>query len=95
MKLLAAEVWVNSICLAIALVPDEFVNPASGNPIIRKLQPHFPGRPIMLVSVVANGFRAHASFQTGELLALLQLESIGFKEVDTSMRVAAPQPMPF
>jgi hypothetical protein len=50
----------------------------------------------MLVSIEPNGFRAYAPFQTGELLALLQLETLAFQEIDISL--PAPErdaPLPF
>ena len=48
------------------------------------------------VSIELNGFRAYAPFQTGELLALLQLETLAFQEIDISLPAPeSDEPLPF
>lgn len=68
--------------LLVALVDSDFTRPAAGDALMARIQPHFPTMPIMLVSIEASGFRAHAAFQTGALLALLQLEQLTFSSLD-------------
>ncbi len=68
--------------LLVALVESAFTLPAAGDALMKRIQPHLPTMPIMLVSIEANGFRAHAAFRTGEILALLQLEQLAFTELD-------------
>jgi hypothetical protein len=50
----------------------------------------------MLVSIERNGFRAWAPFQTGKLLALLQLETLALREIDLSLPPPdKDEPLPF
>jgi hypothetical protein len=82
--------------IVVALVEPRFTVQGAAEPVIRKVAEHFPAKPVMLVSVQPNGFRAYASFQTGELLALLQLETLHLQEIDISL--PAPEsdaPLPF
>jgi len=82
--------------IVVALVESRFTVKGAAEPVLKKVAEHFPAQPIMLVSLETNGFRAYAPFQTGELLALLQLETLGFQEIDISL--PAPErdaPLPF
>jgi hypothetical protein len=82
--------------IVVALVESGFTVPGAAQPVLKKVAQHFPAQPIMLVSIEPNGFRAYAPFQTGELLALLQLETLAFQEIDISL--PAPErdaPLPF
>jgi hypothetical protein len=82
--------------IVVAIVESRFTVRGAAEPVLKKIAEHFPAQPIMLVSLEPNGFRAYAPFQTGELLALLQLETLGFQEIDIS--VPAPEsdaPLPF
>jgi hypothetical protein len=82
--------------IVVAIVDSTFTVAGAGDAVIRKVAEHFPALPIMLVSIQPNGFRAYAPFQTGELLALLQLERLDLREIDISL--PAPEtdaPLPF
>jgi hypothetical protein len=82
--------------IVVALVDSRFTVRGAAEPVLKKVAQHFPAQPIMLVSIEPNGFRAYAPFQTGELLALLQLETLEFQEIDISL--PAPErdaPLPF
>ena len=82
--------------IVVAVVESAFTLPGAAQPVLKKVAEHFPAQPVMLVSIEPNGFRAHAPFQTGELLALLQLETLEFQEIDISL--PAPErdaPLPF
>jgi hypothetical protein len=81
--------------IIVALVPIGQTAPDEGDAILTRLQPCFPTHPIMLVSVEKNGFRSFAAFQTGRLLALLQLEYLHLTEIDTNTHVLAPPALPF
>jgi hypothetical protein len=78
--------------LLVTLVDFEFIG-NSGDKIIARLIPYFPTMPAMLICIQENGFVAHAHFQTPRLLALLQLETLRFDEIDIS--VPPPQDLPF
>jgi hypothetical protein len=80
--------------IVVVLAPSSSTGLASGNALIARVQPHFPTSPIMLVSIEENGFRAHATFQTARLLALLQLELLSFAPVDLD-EATQDQPLPF
>ena len=82
--------------IVVAIVDSAFTVRGAGETVIKKVAEHFPALPIMLVSIEPNGFRAYAPFQTGELLALLQLERLDLREIDISL--PAPEsdvPLPF
>jgi hypothetical protein len=82
--------------IVVALVESGFTVRGAAEPLLKKVAEHFPAQPVMLVSIEPNGFRAYAPFQTGELLALLQLETLAFEEIDISL--PAPErdaPLPF
>lgn len=67
-----------------------------GCQLLKRLQPHFPVHPIMLVSVQENGYRAYAPFETHRLLALIQLEQLTLLEVDLSLPpVREEEELPF
>jgi hypothetical protein len=72
--------------IAVALVDSSYTASAEmGDPLIERIQRHFPTRPVMLVSIDENGYGAHAQFQTSTLLALIQLEVLNFSEVDLGL----------
>lgn len=91
----AACISVGGSKLAIALVDSADTLPERGPPMLARLQPHFPALPIMLVSIEDNGFRAFATFQTSELLALVQLEHVNFVEIDPDGVPAQAEALPF
>lgn len=95
MKVLCATTRVSNIRLAVCLVPPELCNESYGKPLIKRLQGVYRDLPIMLVTVVSNGFRSFATFQTAELLALLQLEKLRFVEVDLSRQPLNDEDPPF
>lgn len=78
--------------IALALVPSCFTKPEQGAPLIRRIQRHLPTRPIMLVSVEDNGYRAYAPFQTHVLLMHAQLQYLDFFEVDLNAEPPSPPP---
>ena len=71
--------------IVVAIVDSRLTVKGAAEPVLRKVAAHFPFQPVMLVSVEPNGFRAYAPFQTGELLALLQLETLELRELDLSL----------
>lgn len=82
--------------IVVAIVDSRYTVQGTAEPVLKKVAQHFPALPVMLVSLEPNGFRAYAPFQTGELLALLQLETLRFQEIDISL--PAPDkdgPLPF
>jgi hypothetical protein len=82
--------------IVVALVDSHFTVSGAGDQLLDRLAKHFPRDPIMLVSVEQNGFRAYATFQTGVLLALLQLELLSLEELDLDQPpIEAEAPLPF
>ncbi len=81
--------------IVVAIVDSRLTVQGAAEPVLKKIAERFPARPVMLVSVEPNGFRAYAPFQTGELLALLQLETLEFEEIDISVPVPDDAPLPF
>ncbi len=79
---------MNGAELLVALVDSSSICPSVGDSLLKRIQPHYPTLPIMLVSIEDNGFKAYAAFQTGEILALLQLEELAFRDLDVD------QPLP-
>lgn len=96
MKIPVAQFSPYGPSIAIALVASQYTNAEHGPAVLKRLSPHFPTQGIMLVSVEDNGFKAFATFQTGVLLALIQLEYLQFSEVDLHKPPALPeQDLPF
>jgi hypothetical protein len=96
MKVQVTQFAPHGSIIGVALVPSRYTLAGEAEPMLKAVAAHFPGRPVMLVSVEPNGFRAYAPFQTGQLLALLQLETLALREIDLS--VPAPrqdEPLPF
>jgi hypothetical protein len=82
--------------IVVAIVDSGMTVKGAAEPVLKKVAEHFPFQPVMLVSVEPNGFRAFAPFQTGELLALLQLETLAFQEIDISLPAPGKDgPLPF
>ncbi|MFC5480452.1 hypothetical protein [Massilia suwonensis] len=82
--------------IAVAIVDTAYTVKGAAEPVLKKVAEYFPALPVMLVSIEANGFRAYAPFQTGELLALLQLEQLHFQEIDISLPAPGKDdPLPF
>jgi len=82
--------------IIVAIVESRWTLKGAAEPVLKKVAAHFPSRPVMLVSIEPNGFRAYAHFQTAQLLVLLQLEELAFEEIDISL--PAPEndaPLPF
>jgi hypothetical protein len=82
--------------IVVAIVDSRFTLQGAAEPVLKKVAEHFPAQPIMLVSLEPNGFRAYAPFQTGELLALLQLETLQLQEIDITLSPPeSDAPLPF
>ena len=82
--------------IVVAIVESGLAIKGTAEPVLKKVAEHFPALPIMLVSIEPNGFRAYAPFQTAELLALLQLETLEFQEIDISLPAPeSDEPLPF
>ena len=82
--------------IVVAIVETGLAIKGTAEPVLKKVAEHFPALPVMLVSIEPNGFRAYAPFQTAELLALLQLETLEFQEIDISLPVPEnDEPLPF
>lgn len=96
MKVQVATFAPHGSPILVAIVDSAFTVQGAAEPILKKIAGYFPTQPIMLVSIEPNGFRAYAPFQTGQLLALLQLETLTFSEIDLAL--PAPEhgePLPF
>ena len=82
--------------IVVAIVDSTLTVKGAPEPVLESVAELFPFQPVMLVSVEPNGFRAYAPFQTGELLALLQLETLEFQEIDISLPGPGKDgPLPF
>ena len=71
--------------VVVAIVEPRYTVTGAAEPVWKRVSAHFPARPVMLVSIEPNGFRAWAPFQTAQLLALLQLETLALRELDLSL----------
>lgn len=74
--------------VVVALVDSLLTVAGAGDDLISRIEPHFRGRPIMLVSLEENGYRAYAHFQTHMILMELQRRQLVFVDIDLD------QPMP-
>ena len=85
MKIHVTEFAPHGSPIVVAIVDSPYTLDGAAEAVWRQVAAWFPTRPVMLVSVEPNGFRAYAPFQTGELLALLQLETLTLQEIDVSL----------
>lgn len=88
MKILITKINQYGSDVVVALVDSAFSQEGAGDTLMQRIAPHYPGRPVMLVSLEENGYRAHAHFQTHMILMALQREQLRFEEVDLD------QPLP-
>ncbi|MFC5509691.1 hypothetical protein ACFPOU_00955 [Massilia jejuensis] len=95
MKIQVTQFAPHGAPIVVAIVESGLTVEGAAEPVLQKVAQHFPARPVMLVSVEPNGFRAFAPFQTGELLALLQLETLEFQEIDIALPAVNDLPLPF
>ncbi|MFC4932530.1 hypothetical protein [Massilia sp. GCM10023247] len=96
MKVQVTEFAPHGSTIVVAIVESRYTLDGTGEAVLRQVEAHFPTRPVMLVSLEPNGFRAYAPFQTGQLLALLQLESLALREIDLALPPPAKdEPLPF
>lgn len=96
MKVLAAEIDPYGAPLIVAIVASEYTEVGLGDDLLKRLQPYFPARPIMLVSIEHSGYRAYAPFETHRILALIQLEQLIAQEIDLSIPPPEEEePLPF
>jgi len=95
MKVQVMEFAPHGSPIVVAIVESRLTLKGAAEPVLKKVAEHFPFRPVMLVSIEPNGFRAYAPFQTGELLALLQLEELDLEEIDISLPAPNDAPLPF
>lgn len=85
MKIQITEFAPHGSTVVVAIVDPRYTVSGAAEPVWKKVSAHFPARPVMLVSIEPNGFRAWAPFQTGQLLALLQLETLALREIDLEL----------
>ena len=95
MKVQVMEFAPHGSPIVVAIVESRLTVKGAAEPVLKKVAEHFPFRPVMLVSIEPNGFRAYAPYQTGELLALLQLEELDLEEIDISLPAPNDAPLPF
>jgi hypothetical protein len=85
MRVQVTEFAPHGAAVVVAIVDPRYTLEGAAGPVWKQVSAHFPDRPVMLVSIETNGFRAWAPFQTGQLLALLQLEKLALREIDLSL----------
>lgn len=96
MRVQVSEFAPHGSTVVVAIVEPRHTVTGIAEPVWKQVSAHFPALPVMLVSVEPNGFRAWAPFQTAQLLALLQLETLALRELDLTVPpVREDQPLPF
>ena len=85
MKVHVTEFAPHGSPIVVAIVDSAYTLDGAAEAVWKQVAAWFPTQPVMLVSVEPNGFRAYAPFQTGQLLALLQLETLTLREIDLSV----------
>ena len=96
MKVDVAITVLKGVRVAVAFPPPAWVAPGMGDALLARLQPHFPGLPVLLASVQPHGVRAHAAFQAQALVEGSDLGALPRVAVDLDRPPAAPdEPPPF
>lgn len=95
MKIQVADFENYGSLIAVALVDSEYTAKGAGDSMIARVQPYFPTKPVMLLSIEQNGFRGYSHFESHRILALMQLELLAFSEVDLSIPPADDSELPF
>ena len=95
MRIDTAVVTILGMHIALVFPHPSYVHPGVGDLLIKRLEPYFPTTPIMLVTLEYGDERAYATFQTGPLLAALDIDQIFLKEIDLDIAPVEEAELPF
>jgi hypothetical protein len=94
---LTLDTAIVSICeyrVVLAFPDSTLVCPGAGDALIERIMPHFPGRPIMLVTF-DDGERAYAPFNFAPIFKALNLDDIFLAEITLDDVVEVEEELPF
>jgi len=83
--------------LVVALPDSSYVRPGVGDDLIKRLQPHYPALPIMLVTGEPGAVPVYAQFQAAAvaILAQLDLASLDLETIDLDLPAYDDTELPF
>lgn len=94
MKIDTSVVTICGYRVVLAFPDSALVCPGPGDELIARIMPHFPGRPIMLVTF-EDGERAYAPFDFVPIFRALDLDDIFLSEIELAEVVEIEEELPF
>lgn len=94
MKIYTAIVSICGYRIVLAFPDSDLVCPGPGDALIARIMPHFPGRPIMLVTF-DDGERAYAPFDFAPIFKALNLDDIFLAEITLDDVAEIEDELPF
>ena len=94
MKIDTAVVTICGYRVVLAFPDSALVCPGPGDELIARIMPHFPGRPIMLVTF-EDGERAYAAFNFAPIFRSLNLDDIFLSGIELEDVVEVEDELPF
>ncbi|MEH6436680.1 hypothetical protein [Massilia sp. DD77] len=95
MRVDTAVVTILGVRIVLVFPHPSYVYPGVGDLLIKRLEPHFPTTPIMLVHLEYGEERAYATFQTAPFLTALDIDQIFLREVDLDVLPVEEIELPF
>jgi len=81
-KIECAIVEFRGARIVVALPHSSYVRPGVGDQLMLRLQPHYPGLPIALVSTQPGAVPSYSTFDAGPLLASLDVDALDLEVID-------------
>jgi hypothetical protein len=81
--------------MVVALPHGSWVRPGAGEELMRRLAPHYPALPILLVDNEFALLRAYAPFESEPFRQVLDLDAIEFEVIDLDTPAYDDSELPF
>jgi hypothetical protein len=81
--------------IVVALPHSTYVRPGVGDALMLRLQPHYPGLPIVLVSTQPGTVPSYSTFDADPLLAALDVATLDLEVIDLDKPAYDDSELPF
>lgn len=81
--------------IVLALPHSSYVRPGVGDALMKRLQPHYPGLPIALVSTEPGAVPFYAFFDAQPLMASLDISTLDLEIIDLNQPAYDDSELPF